>query len=220
MSSIQVVFADNQPLALCGLRSAVADHADIHVLAECMNREGLLQAVRDHTPDVLLVSGELLQHELDSIEHLRALAEDTRVILLTARKDPEFIEEALRCGAHGVLDRERPLHYIPIAIRKVTSGGLWFTRNVTDRMLEELLENKSKAPDGDALKIASITARERAVIELICEGLRNKEISDRLHISDATVSHHLTSIFRKLEVEDRTSLVIFAVRKRLVVLPD
>lgn len=220
MSSIQVVFADNQPLTLCGLRSAVADHTDIEVLAECLSREGLPEVVRAHAPHVLLVSAELLQQELTSIEQLRALAEDTRVILLTARKDPDFIDEALRCGAHGVLDRERPLHHIPIAIRKVTSGGLWFARNVTDRMLEELLDNRGKAPDGDSRKIASITARERDVIELICEGLRNKEISDRLHISDATVSHHLTSIFRKLEVEDRISLVIFAVRKRLVVLED
>jgi DNA-binding NarL/FixJ family response regulator len=220
MSSIQVVFADNQPLTLSGLRCAVAEHADIEVLAECLSRERLMQAVREHAPHVLLVSAELLQQELDSIEHLRAVAEDTRVILLTARKDPEFMDEALRCGAHGILDRERPLHYIPIAIRKVTSGGLWFARDVADRMLEELLENRSKAPDDDARRIATITAREREVIGLICEGLRNKEISDRLHISEATVSHHLTAIFRKLEVDDRISLVIFAVRKRLVVLQE
>lgn len=220
MSAIQVVFADNQPLTLSGLRCAVADHSDIQVLGECLKRERLLDVVRQHAPDVLLVSAELLQEELDSLGHIVAAAQDTRILLLTGRTDAGFIEGALRCGARGILERERPLHYVPIAIRKVTSGGLWFTRNVTDRVLEEFLQRRTKVPDADERKIAAITAREQEVIELICQGLRNKEISDRLHISEATVSHHLTAIFRKLEVEDRISLVIYAVKKRLVTLQD
>ena len=70
MGDIQVVIADNQPLTLSGLRSAVADHADIQVLAECQNRDKLLEAVRKHAPDVLLVSTDILQEELDELEHL------------------------------------------------------------------------------------------------------------------------------------------------------
>lgn len=83
-------------------------------------------------------------------------------------------------------------------------------------MINNLLQNpKSKKDDLEEQKISAITTREQEVIGLICEGLRNKEVSDRLHISEATVSHHLTSIFRKLDIEDRVSLVIYAVRKRL-----
>ncbi len=76
--------------------------------------------------------------------------------------------------------------------------------------------SKRKNPDPEETKVASLTARERGVVELVCEGLRNKEIADRFHISGATVSHHLTSIFRKLGVEDRTSLVIYAAKRRMV----
>lgn len=220
MNDIQVVFADNQPLTLSGLRSAVAEHADIQVIAECLRRENLFDAVRRHLPDVLLVSAELLDEDLEAIEQLLEIAEDTRIILLTSRKDPAFIDDALRCGARGILERERPLHYVPIAIRKVTKGGLWFTRNVTDRMLAEFLDRRGKTEDPDTKKIAALTPREREVIGLICQGLRNKEVSDRLHISEATVSHHLTAIFRKLEVDDRMALVIYAVKKRLVTLQD
>ena len=72
--------------------------------------------------------------------------------------------------------------------------------------------------DPEAHKIAALTPREREVIDLICQGFRNKTISDRLHISEATVSHHLTSIYRKLEVDDRTSLVIYSAKRNLVTL--
>lgn len=216
MGDIEVMIADNQPLTISGLRSAVADQQDIRVLAECQNPEKLMDDVRDYEPDVLLVSTDMLQEELDRLERLVTEIEKTRVILLTNRKDVDFLEGALRRGAKGVFQREWPVHQIPIAIRKVTSGGVWLEQAVAEQVLEEVLSKRRAAPDPEERKIASLTARERGVIELVCEGLRNKEIADRLHISGATVSHHLTSIFRKLEVEDRTSLVIYAAKRRLV----
>lgn len=215
MGDIEVMIADNQPLTISGLRSAVADQQDIRVLAECQNPERLMDEVRDYEPDVLLVSTDMLQEGLDRLERLVTEIEKTRVIVLTNRKDADFLEGALRCGAKGVFQREWPVHQIPIAIRKVTNGGVWLEQAVAEQVLEDVL-SKRKAPDPEERKIASVTARERGVIELVCEGLRNKEIADRLHISGATVSHHLTSIFRKLEVEDRTSLVIYAAKRRLV----
>lgn len=219
ISDIEVVLADNQPLTLSGLRSAVTDHADIRIMDECTDHESVLEAIRDHSPHVLLISGELLQDDLDALQTLASEYPDTRVILLTNRNDISFLQDVLRTGARGVVQRQKPVHHIPIAIRKVTKGELWFERDTTAQMIQQLLRTSNdKSSDPEEQKISAITAREREVIELICEGLRNKEISERLHISDATVSHHLTSIFRKLEIEDRVSLVIYAVRRRLVVL--
>jgi len=215
MGDIQVVIADSQPLTLSGLRSAVADHADIRVLAECKNPERLSDTVRNHSPDVLLESAEFLDDGLDGVEDLISEMQDTRVILLTSRKDHGFLEGALRCGAKGVFQREKPVHQIPQAIRKVTNGGIWLEPEAAERMLEEVLSNR-RTPDPEERKIAQLTPREREMIELICEGLKNKEVSSRLHISEATVAHHLSSIYRKLEVEDRTSLVIYAVKQHLV----
>jgi two-component system response regulator DegU len=218
MTDIQVIFADNHPLTLSGLRSAVADHSDITVLAECVDREQAIEAARSRLPDVLLLSAELLQEELDALQQLVADIQDTRVILLTSRKDPDFLEEALRCGARGVFQRERPAHHIPIAIRKVINGGLWFEQAIAERMLDELLNKRNKTEKPEERKIATITTREQEVIDLICQGLKNREVSERLHISEITVSHHLTSIFRKLEVDDRISLILFSHKNRLVTL--
>jgi DNA-binding NarL/FixJ family response regulator len=215
MAGIDVVIADNQPLSLYGMRSAVADQDDIRILAECQSSDLLLDAVRDHSPDVLLVSAEILRDELDALEQLVTEIDETRVIVVTSRKDPGFLEGALRCGAKGVFQREWPVQQIPMAIRKVTNGGVWLEQGAAERVLEQAL-SKRKGPDTDELRIASLTPREREVIGLICEGLRNKEITERLHISLATVSHHLTSIYRKLDVSDRTSLVIYAAKQRLV----
>lgn len=217
MGGIHVVIADNQPLALSGLRSAVADHADIEVLAECQDRTRLMDTVRKHSPDVLLVSTDILQEELDALEKLVSEADETRVIVLTSRKDPDFLESAVRCGAKGVIQREWPIQQIPVAIRKVIRGGVWLERAVAERVLENLL-NSRESEDPDAKKIASLTPREREVVALICKGSKNKVISDVLRISEATVSHHLTSIYRKLEVDDRTSLVIYSARHNIVTL--
>jgi two-component system, NarL family, nitrate/nitrite response regulator NarL len=218
MGDIEVVIADNQPISLSGIRSAVADEEDIRILAECQNTEHLLNAVRHYCPDVVLVSAEILKEEsqeMEALEHLVTEVDETRVIVVTSERDPEFLEGALRCGARGVFQREWPVDEIPMAIRKVTNGGVWLEQSAAERVLEQALSRR-KAPDNDELRIASLTPREREVIDLVCEGLRNKEITDRLHISLATISHHLTSIYRKLEVNDRTSLVVYAFKRRMV----
>lgn len=216
MGDIQVVIADHEPLTLSGLRSAVAEDEGIHVMAECQNSERLLDAVRRHSPDVLLVGADIWEEEFDKLKTIVNESEATRVIILTSRKDPGFLEDALRSGAKGVFQREWPVQEIPRAIRKVTNGGVWLEQAAAERVLEEMLK-KPKGPDPEQRKISTITQREREVIKLVCRGMKNKGIAKELRISEATVSHHLTSIFRKLEIEDRTSLVIYAAKLRLVV---
>jgi len=215
MTEIQLLIADNQPLTLSGLRTAVAGQSDIEVLAECASPDRLMDAVRKHSPDVLLVSTDFFEEKLDALERLVMEIEETRVVLLTNRKDPSFLEEALRCGAKGVIQREWPIQQIPVAIRKVTNGGFWVERTVAERVLENIL-NGHPVENPETRKIASITQREREVITLICQGFRNKKIAGTLHISEATVSHHLTSIYRKLEVDERIALVIYSAKQSLV----
>src|SRR5258708_15162507 len=142
---------------------------------------------------------------------------ETPVLMLQSRNDTEFLEGVLRCGAKGVFQREWPIQQIPHAIRIVTNGGVWLEQTVAERVLAELLRRRTRR-NPEERKIATLTPRERGVIDLICQGLKNREIARRLRIPEATVSHHLTAIFRKLEVEDRTSLVIYSVKQRLVIL--
>ncbi len=125
MASIDVVIANDQPLSLIGIRSAVADQRDIRILRECQDPQCLIEAVRQTTPDVLLVSGELLHDECGALKQLVSQAKKTRVILVTSRKDQGFLDGALQCGAKGVIQTECPVEEIPAAIRRVISGGVW-----------------------------------------------------------------------------------------------
>lgn len=213
---IQVLFADNHPLTLSGLRSAVAAQADIHVLPECVDRKLLRDCVRSQSPHVLFVSSEFLQDQLGDLKQLVLENEGTRVILLTNRNDPWFFEEALHCGASGIFERERPVEYIPMAIRKVMNGGFWFEQALAERMLGDVLHKRNHPHKPEKRKISTLTLRERQVLDLISQSLRNKQIAERLHLSEATISRRVSSIFRKLDVEDRTSLVIYAVKKQMV----
>jgi DNA-binding NarL/FixJ family response regulator len=128
MADIDVVIADDQPLPLIGMRSAVADQSDNRILAECQNPRRLVEAVRCHLPDVLLVNAEILHDEFAALKQLVAQFRKTRVIVVTSHKDRGFLDGALRCGAKGVIQTERSVEKIPSAIRKVTRGGVWLER--------------------------------------------------------------------------------------------
>jgi DNA-binding NarL/FixJ family response regulator len=128
MAGIDVVLADDQPLSLIGMRSAVADEGDIHILAECQDPECLAEAVRHQPPDVLLVNATLLHDEFGALKELVSQNEKTHVIMVTSHKDPGFLNRALRCGARGVIQTECSVEKIPSAIRQVTSGGVWLER--------------------------------------------------------------------------------------------
>jgi len=128
MADIDVVLADDQPLSLIGMRSAVADEGDIHVLAECQDSQRLAEAVRHQPPDVLLVNATLLHDEFGALKQLVSQNKRTRVIVITSHTDREFLDSALRCGAKGVIQTECSVEKIPSAIRKVTSGGVWLER--------------------------------------------------------------------------------------------
>lgn len=129
MAGIEVVIADDQPLSLIGMRSALADQADIRVLAECQDPERLAEAVRHQPPDVLLVNAALLHDELGALKQLVSQSRKTHVIVITSHKDRKFLDGALQCGAKGVIQTtECSVEQIPSAIRKVTGGGVWSER--------------------------------------------------------------------------------------------
>ncbi len=125
MRDIDLMIADDQPLSLIGMRSAVADQGDIRILAECQNSDRLVEAIRSHPPDVLLVNVEILGDEFGALKQLVSQIKKTRVIVVTSHNDRGFLDGALRSGAKGVIHTECPVEEIPTAIRKVTSGGVW-----------------------------------------------------------------------------------------------
>jgi DNA-binding NarL/FixJ family response regulator len=150
---------------------------------------------------------------------LREAANNARVLILTGMSDTESHRRAIRLGAMGVVLKGQPAEVLIKAIKKVYAGEVWVDRATMGSVLHEMTRKNVIQRDPDQDKIKTLTDREHQVIALIAEGLKNKQIATRLFISETTVTHHLSSIFSKLEVSDRLELVIYAFGHNLARLP-
>jgi DNA-binding NarL/FixJ family response regulator len=141
---------------------------------------------------------------------LLAAGGDVRLLVLTDITDADLHRRAVRFGASGIVGTDRPAETLFKAIEKVLQGEVWMER----RLVADLIA-PARPQDADEARIGSLTPREREVVRLLCEGLRNKQIAERLAVTDVTVRHHLTSVFSKLGVSDRLGLLLYASRHGL-----
>src|ERR1041384_8266747 len=140
-----------------------------------------------------------------------------RVLVVTGVQNPDSHRRAIRRGAMGIVLKEHAADQLLKAIKKVHDGEVWIERSMMGSMIQEL--NKPAMVDPEVAKIESLTDREREVISLVGEGLKNKQVAERLFISETTVTHHLSSVFSKLDVSDRLELIIYAFRHGLAKMP-
>jgi len=219
--AIKVLLVDDHAMFRTGLRLAIESRPGIKVVAEAANRAEALEAAAREAPDIILLDLDLGDDNgLDLLPDLAANSSPGRVILLTGMRDPEVHRRAVRMGAVGLVLKEHAMETVLKAIEKVNAGEAWLDRTMIATILRERAHPDAEPePNAEAAKVAALTERERQVIRLIGEGLKNKDIADRMYISEATVRHHLTSIFNKLGVSDRLELVIYAYQHRLADLP-
>ena len=210
-TSIKIAIADDYPVLLAGMRQFLAPCEDIVVLAECTRVADLLEEVALKKPDIILLGCEThLENLAQQLHSIAELHSEGKVIVFTGNLSSNFHEAALRNGAKGVLLKQCAPELIAKTVRKVSGGDLCFDRALTDRVLSTFVQRKPAETPPEKARISSLTGRENQIISRICEGMRNKEIASKLYISDATVAHHLTSIYRKLGLADRTELLLFA----------
>ncbi|HKP12165.1 MAG TPA: response regulator transcription factor, partial [Blastocatellia bacterium] len=145
------------------------------------------------------------------LPRLLEVAGAARLIILTESLNPQTHRAAIDLGAKGLVLKQETSEALIQAINKVSAGEISLGPLITDKLLSTLL-TRSKSHDCDVQSSVTLTPREQQVVSLVAEGLRNKEIARNLLISEATVSHHLTSIFNKLGISGRLQLVIYAHR--------
>ncbi|MGH9877572.1 MAG: LuxR C-terminal-related transcriptional regulator, partial [Nitrososphaerales archaeon] len=179
---------------------------------------------------------------IDCLTEMKAVSPKTRVLILTGTSDVETHYAAVSNGAMGIVRKMEGAETLVNAIQKVLAGGVWLNGELMAKILNDLRQaraNASVEPSGEGgvqsgalpalgwrlpisrrdeyeeVKIARLTDREREVVELVGQGMRNQQIADKLCISIITVRHHLTSVFSKLEVGDRFELAIYSFRHGL-----
>jgi DNA-binding NarL/FixJ family response regulator len=213
IKNIRLLLIDNQAIVRSGVRMLIERQPGLEVVAEIENHaESVAVAAREQPDVILLAINE--ESDLKLLPDLLTAANQSQVLILTDLRDPTLHQRAVCQGAIGVVLKDAPTETFIKAIEKVSNGEAWLNRSMTANVLAKLVRANGEL-ELETAKISTLTKREREIITLIGEGLKNKQISARLFISEATVRHHLTSIFDKLNVSDRLELIIYAFRHNL-----
>jgi two-component system nitrate/nitrite response regulator NarL len=216
-SPIRVLIVDDHAVVRAGLRMLIDSQCPMKVVADAGTRAEAVQAAAREQPDIVLLDLDMgSESGLSFLPDLVDAARGARILVLTGLRDPEAHRKAIRAGAKGVVFKEKAVEVLIKAIDKVHSGEVWLDRALASSLLDEL-SHPNAAIEGDpqAARIATLTTREKEIIGVVAQGLRNKEIADQLFITDVTVRHHLTSIYSKLGVADRFELAVYAFRHGL-----
>ncbi len=194
-----------------GLRTLLELEPDIKVVAEAGDGESALQAYASHHPDVVLM--DVRMPGMDGVEATRRLLArwpEAKVIILTTFDDDEYVFEGLRAGALGYLLKAISGTELAQAIRTVHAGGALIEPSVARKVLAEFARLAPPSrPPGSGLS-EPLSEREQEVLQLLAQGLTNKEIAQRLYLAEGTVKNYVTAILQKLGVRDRTQAALRA----------
>jgi two-component system nitrate/nitrite response regulator NarL len=213
---IRVLLIEDHAVVRAGLRLLIESRQELVVVGEATNHAEALALAAREQPDIILLDLDLgVESGIDLLPRLRAVACQARVLVLTGVRDVQGHRLAIRRGARGLVLKEQAPEVLLKAITKVHAGEVWLDRAMLASVLDEIAEGETRPVNAEAARIAALTEREREVIALVGEGLKNKQIGSRLSITETTVGHHLTSIFAKLGVESRLEMVLFAHRHNI-----
>ncbi len=206
---IRLVVADDHTLFRKGVASLLERVPDVELVGQAASGEEAIELVRAHQPDIVLM--DLQMPGLGGIEATRAIAAANAavgVIMLTMFEDDESVFAAIRAGARGYVLKDADRGSLLRAIRAVASGEVILGQAVAQQVLQHFGTAPATAPPRPTLD--ELTPRELDVLQLIGQGVRNREIAQRLVISEKTLGNHISSIFSKLQVTDRTQAALRA----------
>jgi DNA-binding NarL/FixJ family response regulator len=218
--TIAVLLADDQPLLRSGFRMILEAEGDLVVVGEAGDGDEATTLALAHSPDVVLM--DIRMPNVDGIEATRrivAAGPQIRVLALTTFDLDEYAFGALRAGASGFLLKDVRPGELVAAVRTVAAGDAVVSPRVTRRLLDEYART-GPGPGPDRLdrcpELATLTAREREVLDAVARGLSNAEIATRLFVSEATVKSHVGRILSKLDLRDRVQVVVLAYETGLI----
>ena len=216
---IRVVLADDHPIVRDGLRKLLILEEDIEVVGEASDGREVVQVVQDTRPDILIL--DLRMPYMDGLATLQALQQlerKVRVIILTASEDKNEFVQAMKLGCSGIVRKQTAPELIVKSIRKVNSGEIWLDSPTTAAVMRQFVsppEIASGGGPGKGRERSPLSQREREIVGLIAQGYKNRELAERLFISEQTVKNHLHNIFDKVGVSDRLELALYAIHKGL-----
>jgi DNA-binding NarL/FixJ family response regulator len=214
---IRIVIADDHPIFRDGLRKLLTLEDDFRVVAEARDGKEVLEILEEVQPDILLL--DLKMPGLDGLTALQKLQNSrtkTKVIVLTASEDKNQFVQAMKFGTCGIVLKQTATELLIKSIRKVHAGEIWLDSHTTAAVMRQFSSPMDSAPLGSRDRDRSpLSQREREIVVLVAQGFKNKEMAEKMFISEQTVKNHLHNIFDKLGVSDRLELALYAIHKNI-----
>jgi DNA-binding NarL/FixJ family response regulator len=209
---IKVMIADNHSLVREGLVHLLEYDGNFEVIAEASDGLDCLEKLKDVTPDVLLL--DINMPEKTGIEVLQELKNNrsrVKVLILTVHNEIEYLMKAIEIGVDGYILKDTESSELKRAIISIFNGETYIQPSLIPAMNNRLINR-----DVDETRIKSLTKREMEVLITVANGMSNKEIAANLHISERTVKNHISNIFKKIGVSDRTQAAVFAIKNNII----
>lgn len=208
----KVMIADDHSLIREGIKQLLEFDGTIEVMTEASNGVECLEKLEDIHPDVLLLDVNMPEKNgLEVLEEIKKKNYNIKVLILTVHNELEYLLKAIDIGVDGYILKDSESAELKKAIQAVRSG-----ENYIQASLIPALNNRLANRDIDKDKIDSLTTRELEVLIKVANGMLNKEIATSLNISERTVKNHISNIFKKIDVSDRTQAAVFAIRNNIV----
>ncbi len=209
---IRVAIADDHPIFRDGVRKLLEHEDDIVVVGEVSSGSECPALLAKVKPDILLLDLRMPDKDgLTLLEEMNFDSLQSRVIVLTATEDDRDVIRAMRLGARGVVLKQSASDLLIKSIRKVAGGEIWLDKHMTS----EVMKAFSKSTETGRREKPLLSDREKEIVQLVAQGYRNREIGEKLFISEQTVKNHLHNIFDKLGVSDRLELALYAIHHRI-----
>jgi two-component system, NarL family, response regulator DegU len=209
---IKILIADDHSLIREGLKRIIGFEENLTVIGEAENGERVMLPIKQHKPDVMLLDMNMpLMSGIEVLKKIKELSNDIKVIMLTVENDSSIIHEAIDMGADGYMLKDSAGTEIVNAIRTVYKGEKYIDKSLVSLLFSDI-RNSSKKTN---CVLDVLSKREVEVLMKISEGFSNKEIGERLYLSEKTVKNYATSVFRKLQVNDRVQATITAIQNNI-----
>jgi two-component system, NarL family, nitrate/nitrite response regulator NarL len=211
---VRILVADDHAIFRDGLRKLLEGADDVQIIGEASNGVECTKMLAKLKPDILLLDLRMPEKDgLGVLEEINFDSIQTRVIVLTAAEDDRDVVRAMRLGARGVVLKQSASDLLLKSIRKVADGEIWLDNRMTAEVIDAF---KKSAEAGQRREKPLLSDREKEIVQLVAQGFRNREIGEKLFISEQTVKNHLHNIFDKLGVSDRLELALYAIHHRLI----
>ena len=210
--AVKIMIADDHSMIREGLKNLLELDGDIQVIAEAVDGEDCLEKLQLVKPDVLLLDINMpKKNGLEVLKSLKSRRSKLKVLVLTVHNEIEYLIKAVDIGVNGYVLKDSESAELKKAIFTVADGETYIQPSLIPALNAKMIETNK-----DAEKIKNLTKRELDVLKLLAVGMFNKEVGKRLEISERTVKNHVSNIFKKLGVTDRTQAAVFAIRNNLV----